>query len=1173
MPAARLTVITASRLEPLRDRLAETMRDHPLAPLERETVVVARNVGLRRYLERELAWALGVAASLDLVSPRDLTSSLAKHLIPSGTPDDFRTHPFEAAALAWRIRDLLEIHRDDPVYTRVRIYLDRAAERGEAGLPLAARLAELFDTYQVYRPEALAAWARGERLRPDWSDEAWQADLWQRLTDEDSTRARGIDRATHLTRLIDRLETSEGFALPVSRVSVFGALVFPPLYWRVLGALARHIPVTIYAVAYGLAEEVYAPTEAFAHPLLQDLGGRTREWMDVLREIGEPPVERIASSMGASRGPTASSSAPPDSSGTRSARSRPRNLSPSRVRGTDGSPLSAAMGDSSGGALPSARAGETALLHRLQHALATDASPTPESASPSDRSIRVLDCHSPLRELEVLRDEILDAFDHISDLTPGDVGVLVSDLGTYAPLIDAVFGAESIGSTRIPYHVAEHPQAPELRVLDAFHRILALDGGRATVSEVVGLLDVPSVRQRAGIREDELATLLDWVRDARVHWGRDGAHKAAFGMGEDDVHTWRFGLDRLLVGYAVGPGTGLVLDRLPVAEVSLDGADLLGRFTSWTETLFGRLESFRAHRTPSEWADALLLFVDDVFEPRTEPELAALVALRRALDAVTTLGESDVPASFGHVRQHLASALSSPERAEPFLTGKVTFADPLALRHAPFRVLAMVGLGDAFPRTEARPDFDLMGIAPERGDPDTHGTDQQVFLDAVMAARERLVLSYVGRSHMDNSERAASVALDSLLDVCRRMVSDEHADRLVVRHALQPFSPSYFTHTSSKGTRSKDASPQGDGASPTPTHFTYAHHHAPPLLSAPPADGLRFFEAPDLDLTDDTDAPTEPVETTLDELARAWTNPSRYHCAHLGLTLRLDEATLEDDEPVVLDGLAFHGVKSLVLHGLLTGEAEEDIIARLIRSGQLPPGVLGEVYVSRAFAAVRDLADRIEAHGLTEPVPLRVESDVWTVDGTVMASTAGVLRFRPASVKGKDLIKGWIDHLALCAVDSSPARTTTVLGEGGGSVFQDIPEDQARAVLQFLVRGMLLFRHVPPPLFEKASYEQARAQRGKWAETHEKVVAAESSGWRPVRVGRSVAADGTDDPPFIQRDALKMYDGRYEDFSDTTDPAVALCYRRREPLREMAGSFDRWSRMLWGPLLAHREDA
>ena len=1087
-----LSVVTASRLEPLLDRLAATLREAPLAPLDRETIVVARNVGLRRYLERELAYALGLAASLDLRSPRDLSTTLAKHLVPSGTPDDVRTHPFEAAALAWRIRDVLDARADDPVYARVRVYLDRAAARGESGLPLAARLAELFDTYQVYRPGTLAAWAEGRALHADWPDEAWQADLWRRLTDVEATDARGIDRATHLTRLVDRLERTARLDLPVSRVSVFGALVSPPLYWRVLGALARHVPVTVYAVAHGLPEDVYAHRE-FAHPLLRDLSGRSREWVSVLRDLGAPPVARI----GAASDPACA-------------------------------------------------------LHHLQAAVAGDTVRT-APCPPSDRSVRVLDCHSPLRELEVLRDEILDAFDTLEDLRPGDVGVLVPDLATYAPLVDAVFGAESLGGTRVPYHVAEHPLAPELRVLDAFHRVLGLDAGRATASEVVGLLDVPSVRARARIREDELATLLDWVRDARVHWGRDGAHKAAFGMGEDDVHTWRFGLDRLLLGYAVGPQDGLVLDRLPVAEASLDGADLLGRFAGWAEALFGRLGAFRTPRVPGAWADALLLFVDDVFEARDDAELSALVALRTALDGLRALGDEG-PVSFGAVRQHLGGALASPDRAEPFLTGKVTFADPLALRHAPFRVLAVVGLGDAFPRTESRPDFDLMGVAPAPGDPDPHGTDQHVFLDAVMAARERLVLSYVGRSQMDNSERAASVVLDALLDACRRAFGDA-ADRFVVRHALQPFSPGYFGG--------------GDGA-PAPTHFTYAGHHAPPPATALRTDGLRFFD-PDA-LGEDLEL-GEPVQTTLDEIARAWTSPSRYHCAALGLSLRLDDAALDDDEPVVLDGLAFHGVKARVLDGLLAGESEAAIVGRLQRSGQLPPGAVGEVYVARAFAAVREVADRVAAHGPTSPLSLAVTHEAWGVEGVVQAAEAGALRFRPSSVKGKDLVRAWVDHLGLCASGASGvARRTLVVGEGGAAAFRDVPGPEARAVLQFLVRGMLLFRHVPPPLFEQASYEQARAQKATWRAAHEQVVAAEAT-WRPLRPGRAVARDRDGDPPFVQTDARRRFDGRYEDFSDTSDPAVALCYRRREPLADMKGSFDRWARMLWGPLLHHREDA
>ena len=1109
MPSeSRLSVVVAPRLEPLADRLAGVMRENPLAPLERETIVVARNVGVRRWVERELAHRLGVAAGLHLRSPRNLATTLAKTFVPEGHPPDVQQHPFEAEALAWRIRRVLGALPPDTVYDRVRVYLDRAAERGESELPLASRLAKLFDQYQVYRPEMLAAWGDGRSHLGDWPDEPWQADLWRRLRADapstphpDGSECPLLDRSAHLGRLLDRLgDIESGWVVRETgrRVSVFGALVFPPLYWRVLGALARHVDVTVYTVAHGLPEDTYTMLDGeSAHPLVRDLGGRTRDWVYVLSDLERPEVERV---------------------------------------GEEAEPTTA--------------------LRAVQASLVANAVPEePVGVDAADRSIRVLDCHSERRELEVLRDEILDAFETLDGLRPGDVGVLVPGLPTYAPLIDAVFGAEDVGGARLPYHVAEHPLSPELRVLDAFHRVLALGGGRATASEVVGLLDVPSVRRRAEIREADLGDLMEWVREARVHWGKDGAHKAEFGMAEDDVHTWRFGLDRLLLGVAVGPTDEHVLGRLPVAEATLDGAETLGRFAEWADALFGRLAQFQAPHAPSEWANALLLFVDDLFEPRTEAELAALVTLR---SAVVGLAALDAPeASFADVRQHLSGALGQPERIEPFLTGKVTFADPLAVSHVPFRVLAVVGLGDAFPRTEAAPDFDAMGAAPLPAAPDAPATDRQVFLDAVMAARDRLLLSYVGRSHMDNAERAASVVLDAFLDTCRRTLGDDAADRLTVRHALQPFSPSYFRHAG------------GDGA---PTHFTYAGHHAPPATVGG-ADGLLFFEAPDLDLVDDGAAEAEPIDTTLAELRRAWTNPCRYHCDTLQMSLRLEDNALEDDEPVVLDGLAFHGVKQLVLDGLLAGHDEDAILNRLVSSGRLPPGALGDVYVSRAFGSVRDLAARVLSHGPTEAASVTARGDLWTVTGAVQLGEPGALRVRPASVKGKDLIAGWIDHLALCADETVTGDRTLVLGEGGASTFRAVPPDEARAVLQFLVRGMLLFRQVPPPLFEKASYEQAKAQKGKWKAAHEQIVTAEAPGWRPVRVGRSVAADGEGDAPFIQIDAHKKYDGRYEDFSDTKDPAVALCYRRREPLRTMAGSFDRWARMLWGPLLAHREDA
>ncbi|OZC01816.1 exodeoxyribonuclease V subunit gamma [Rubricoccus marinus] len=1117
MPNPGLHVLTAPRLEPLLTRLAETMRQRPLAPFQRETILVAQNQALRTWVENELARELGCAASIEMRSPREVVTSLMRQLVPeSMPPEGERGHPFEVDGLTWRILGVLEdLPASGGTYDRVRAYLERAADEGEEGsgtMALASRLAQLYDDYQLYRTDCLAAWASGATVAHGWEDEPWQAHLWCHLLQSAPSNREGrvMDRATSTLRLLDVLGQSDEVRETLARVSLFGTTVVPPLFWRALHALGRHVPVTAYAaVAAPLAPEAErrTPEAMQRHPLLRDLGGRTRDWVAVMRDVAghkwEPePCE---------------SDAPP---------SAPE---------ASGDPLCA--------------------LHALQAALVADTPPAaPVTCPEDDRSIRIHECHSPLRELEVLRDEILDAFDTLGDLRPGEIGVLVPDMTTYAPLIDAVFGSEKVAGVRVPYHIADPPFSPEARVLDAFARVLALDSGRATASDLIGLLDVPVIRRAARIHESELGTLLDWVREARVHWGRDAAHKAGYGLPEDDVHTWRFGLDRLLVGYAIGREDEVVMGRLPVAEAGLDGADLLGRFAEWATALFDALAHLRQRRPLASWREDLLLFVDGVFMPREEAELGALVALRTAIDRLVALDEPETVVTASTVRGHLQSALSGIDRREPHLTGKVTFGSPLALRHVPFRVLAVVGLGDGFPGTDARPAFDLLGHERRAGDPDLHADDRLSFLAAVLAARQRLVLSRVARSHMDNAERAASVALDAFRDACRKTFGAEASGAFVIAHPLQPSSPGYVSRQ-------------------RPELFTFAEQHVLPQPEPGAPEGLRFFEAPAPDL--EFVLPEETHETTAAALARAWSNPCRAHTDALGLDLRLEDAALADDEPVELDGLAFHGVKRDVLDGDLLGRDAPTIADRLQRSGQLPPGDLADVYVGRAMRAVGDVADHVRSHGETEKRALHVACPEgrWRVDASVdYAPEAGALRWRPGKLRGTDLLFAWADHLALCADETvDGVRRTVVHGTDASAAFGPLAEDEARALLQFLIRGAIAFQHVPPPLFARASYDHARQRRGSWEHDFRRKILAQEA-WKPMRMGRSVALDTPEQFAVLKPDVRKAFDGQYETFCDITDPAVALCYRRRAPLDTMTASFDRWSRLLWGPVFSAMED-
>jgi exodeoxyribonuclease V gamma subunit len=1091
-----LTVVTAPRLEPLLDRLAATLRESPLPPTEREAVLVAQNKGLRAWLTKALAERLGCAASLRLDAPLTFATDLARAAVAQARPGDGERHPFDAGPLAWRLAPALGALDDDPVWAPLHAYLDRTGGRT---MPLAKRIAALFDDYQVYRPDVLAAWARGEDPHPEFVHGRWQRALWQRLVAEGAPM---LDRAAGLAALSDALRRSDRRAVGAlpPRVSVFGALLFPPLYLRVLAEAARHVPVALYAVTPGDAAGA-----THAHPLLRALAGRARDYWAVLSDLGPHERRRLAAEPGA-------------------------------------------VGD------PAATA-----LRQLQDALATDAPPAaPVPLDPDDRSVRVHDCHSPVRELEALRDALLDAFAEVPDLRPSDVLVLVPDLDTYAPLVDAVFGAEDAApgpaggpGLRLPYHVAEHPHAPALRVVEAFGRALRLGEGRVTASDLLDLLGTPAVRRAAGVAEDELPRLRAWVREAGVCWGLGPERKARFGLPEDDLHTWRFGLDRLLLGVVAGgpdapaggaSGDGLVLGHLPCDAAGLDGADLLGRFCEWAEALFSGLDALDRPAPLDAWPARIVQFLDGAFLAETDDEIEAVVHLRRQAQELEHLhglaGSPDEPVGFRAVRAHLDGAAGRFEAREPYLTGRITVARPLALRHAPHRVVAFLGLNDGvWPRPELAPDVDLVAHAPRPGDAAPRRLEKQLFVDAVLAARDRLILSAVGRSQKDNAERAASVCLDALLDAARLHWGAD-AERLVVRHRLQPFAPDYF-------------------AAGGPLASYAAQHHVG--AGDPPG---AFFEGDAL-----PDA-TPPAEVSLGELARAWTDPSRFLLRdRLRLALDLDGAAVQDDEPVTLGGLDKWRVREAVLAAVLDGLDDEAIAARLLRSGLLPGGAAGGAWLRALRQSVEGVVATVGAWGETAPRAVAVDVEGGRVVGTVeRVGARGGLRFRAGRVREKDLVAAWVDHLALCA--GAPGYTCAA-GVSDTCHFEPLGSDDARHFLQALVRGYGVIRRTLPPLFEKASHTYADklggAKQKAWAE---RVLARERAA-SGVGDGRSGGLPGLSD--WAMGQAEKAFRGGFGRRGDRDEPHVALATRGRDPFGGEAEATHKWAMCLWGPLLHHRQ--
>ncbi len=109
-----------------------------------------------------------------------------------------------------------------------------------------------------------------------------------------------------------------------------------------------------------------------------------------------------------------------------------------------------------------------------------------------DHSLTVEVCHSPMREVEVLHDRLLEMLEADPNLTPRDIIVMVADINAYSPAIQAVFG-NAPGERYIPFSISDRTADQESPVLTTFLRLLSLPDSRCSAAELLEILEVPAV--------------------------------------------------------------------------------------------------------------------------------------------------------------------------------------------------------------------------------------------------------------------------------------------------------------------------------------------------------------------------------------------------------------------------------------------------------------------------------------------------------------------------------------------------------------------------------------------------------------------------------------------------------------------------------------------------------
>lgn len=1036
---------------------------------------MVQSLGMRRWLSLQLAEQRGICMQCRFPLPRTFLDETLRALVPEmASPDAFAPE-----LMTWKIHRALPGLLPRPEFAAVRAY---AADGDPLKLyQLAERVAGLFDQYLVYRPAMLLEWERGDSSEE--GDAAWQATLWRELN---------AARQLHFGAVLERLREGR---LPAEarwpeRVSIFGIASLPPAQMEVFLALAAHCPVHLFLLAPSReyhgddltprqrARRGMAPT-AEGNPLLTSLGKLHAQFVNVILEADEQAGFRIV------------------------------NASEPFVEPTG-----------------------TSLLHGLQREVllaqnrgATWASEEPLEKAGIDRadaSLQLHVCHSPMREIEVLYDQLLALLAEDPTLKPREILVMTPEIELYAPLIHAVFGCPEDPALRIPYSIADRQPRSDSPTISAFISILECVGKRCTAPEIFELLQTALLRCKFGFDDAGLARIRHWIHESGIRWGIDAAHRASLGLPASDEATWRRGIERLLLGYAMPGGNRILFEGiLPQDDVEGSGAELLGRFVAAVEAIFSALETLAQPRPLGEWPHVLRAILDTFLaEAPGDEESHDALALRTALERLSLIAEQagrDQIVEFAAMREHFVGLMGEAEQRGGFLTGGVTFCALKPMRSIPARVIWLLGMNEeSFPRRSQPPQFDLISAQPKLGDRSVRDDDRYLFLEALLSARDRLRISHVGRSVIDHEVFPPSVVVSELLDYLDQSCAFPDAAKarqfLVFEHRLQAFSKSYFL-------------PEG-------RLFSFSAANCAAAAAPRPLKAAPFFDQP----LAEPDAELRNVE--LENLIAFFKSPAAYFLKRrLGVQLRLTDDTLEESEPLTPGGLGLYTVRNELFESRFAGlplPSETAIFARAF----LPPGSVGHQHYQAVERAGEALHSKFRSLiGTTRrdaPHLINLKLGPFTLTGRIESIYNGRLAFvRPAKLKPGDWLNAWLQHLAWCVASAAPPPPTLLAGEGEVVRFASQPADQLQALLEIYWRGL----SSPLPFFPKSALE-------------------------------FVSTQGCKGKPPIER-ARAIWVGQMKTAGECEDPAFRLCFGGTEsdtdPLDEF---FEHLALAVFGPMLA-----
>jgi len=980
-----LTLYRSNRAEVLAELLGTLLRlapPDPFTPVE----VVVNTWPTSRWLGERLAQELGgVAANLRFPFPGTHLRGIVDGILAESDEPATKNpgiDPWRAERLVWAVLPLLPEVAAAPEGEPLRRWLRERDPSRQLRLDtwtLARAIADAFDDYALYRPDLLRAWEVGQ------NEETGAAPLptsqhWQPLLYRELRRRLGREPfSLRVERAIEHLRHQPPDP-SLAPLRLFGLSSLAPVQVRLLQALSGRQPVDLYLLTPcpDLWERCTArrlrlsDALALADPLDTD-------WL-----LRAPPLEARFGRLGAEFQQLLE--------GTGEVQFGARQEDDLFLRSTPAEEMDAPP-----------------LLHQLQDQLAAGALPGAMRWSEADHSLEFHACPGALRQVQIVRDRLLQLMAADPSLEPRDILVMTPQVDRLAPLVGAVFGDVDATGVALPWRLTDRSQQAEGGIGRTLLALLQLGGARLTASGLEGVLACGALLERFSLTAAEGGRLPELLQRTGFRWGLGGRDR-----GGDPTHSLGWTIDRLLLGLVLPTTAGLAPGSEAPTAPAASGAplELSGRWLHLLTRLRHWLREVGRPATPAAWADRLRLLLADLFGDGGS-SAAELPGLLNALESWRELaGESPLQLEAPVAAAVLQEALAAGSGRFGHRSGALTISALEPMRAIPHRVIVLMGLdAGMFPRAGVRPGFHLMEQRRRLGDPYPADQDRYVLLEALISARSHLLITWNCRDDRrgETLQPAAPVRqwldwLGSNLALAAQegdgRLADHWSRRLVVEHPASPLERANFLPKPGRPPASCDRRQLA----------------ARRLLDKPGAEGTAPLLLRPMPAGPGSDA--APAAEPFDDL-RAWLMaPQRQWLQDLGLRPSEWEQSPEDLEALSLGERERSGLLRSIERDAENAHQDTDWLERCRGQGLLPPGSAATLEARHLETRRRDL--QAQADALGAPWQGEVAWGAWRSTQHWQGDTVLVVHWaRGGPIQLLDL---WLQLVLAAAAGSSHGR-------------------------------------------------------------------------------------------------------------------------------------------------------